>query len=173
MRSVADRHRHRAHDSIAAVRGVVAFGLALVAASGCAGATVPMPSYVQVRVEDYVPVPYTPRPPPVEIVPRRPASADPGALVWADGAWDWSGDRFRWVPGAWVAPPPGAKRVRWTIVRREVDGQLFFAPSAWRDASGTPIDPPTPLARASTRPGGPAGAGDITSPGGGRTDLDE
>jgi hypothetical protein len=59
------------------------------------------------------------------------------------------------------------------VVRRAVDGQLFFAPSSWRDASGKAIDAPTPLARASTRPGGPAGAGDVTAPGGIRTDLDE
>jgi hypothetical protein len=140
---------------------------------GCVGGTVPVPSAAPVRAEDYVPVPYTPRPPPVEIVPSRPAT--PKGLVWADGSWQWAGDRFHWEPGSWVAPPPGAKRARWVIVRRADDGQLFFAPSSWRDASGRPIDPPTPLARASTRPGGPAGAGEITAPGGGgvRTDLDE
>jgi hypothetical protein len=130
---------------------------------------------VQVRAEDYIPVPYTPRPPPVEIVPARPAAraADGAGLVWADGSWDWNGERFRWVPGAWVAPPAGAKRARWVLVRRNVDGQLFFAPSSWRDASDRPMEAPTPLARASTRPGGPAGAGDLTAPGGVRTDLDE
>lgn len=127
------------------------------------------------RAEDYVPVPFAPRPPPVEIVPLRPAKAgiDASLLVWADGSWDWGGDRFRWVPGAWLAPPPGAKRARWVIVRREIDGQLFFAPSSWRDSEGRPIEPPPPLARASTRPGGPAGAGEVTAPGGIRTDLDE
>jgi hypothetical protein len=138
---------------------------------GCGGGTVPTPAFVQVSADDYVPVPYTPRPPPVEIVPLRPASAK--GLVWADGSWQWGGDRYRWDPGSWVAPPPGAKRARWVVVRRAGDGQLFFAPSSWRDASGTTIAPPTPLARASTRPGGPAGAGEITAPGGVRTDLDE
>jgi hypothetical protein len=170
MRSGAARHRHRAHDTIAAAGIIVALG---PAAAACAAGTVPAPSYIQVRVEDYVPVPFTPQPPPVEIVPLRPGGVRTAVLVWADGGWDWGGDRYRWVPGAWVAPPEGAKRARWVIVRRDVDGQLFFAPSSWRDASGKPIDPPTPLARASTRPGGPAGAGDIVAPGGIRTDLDD
>jgi len=170
LRSLAAGHRHRAHDTIATAGIIVAFGLGAVA---CAAGNVPGPSYVQVRAEDYVPVPVTPQPPPVEIVPLRPANASFKALVWADGGWEWSGDRYRWVAGAWVAPPDGAKRARWVIVRREVDGQLFFAPSSWRDATGKPMDPPKPLARASIRPGGPAGAGDITAPGGVRTDLDE
>jgi hypothetical protein len=126
---------------------------------------------VQVRAEDYVPVPYAPRPPPVEIVPLRPAA--PSGLVWADGGWEWAGERFRWGPGSWVAPPEGATRARWVIVRRPADGQLFFAPSSWRDASGRPIAAPPALARASSRPGGPAGAADQITPGGVRTDLDD
>jgi hypothetical protein len=170
LRSVAAGHRHRAHDTIAAARIIVAFGLG---AAACAAGNVPRPSFVQVRAEDYVPVPFTPQPPPVEIVPLRPANASLKALVWADGSWDWRADRYRWAPGAWVAPPDGAKRARWVVVRRVVDGQLFFAPSTWRDATGKPMDPPTPLARASIRPGGPAGSGDLTAPGGVRTDLDE
>jgi hypothetical protein len=164
--------RHRAHDSIA----LLALGCALVSqASACAGGTVPVPSFVQVRAEDYVPIPFTPQPPPVEIVPVRPSSV-PVSVVWADGGWLWSGERFRWDPGAWVAPPPGAQRARWVIVRRKVDGQLFFAASSWRDANGVPIPAPVPLARAGTRPGGPAGAGEVSQPGqpgGVRTDLDE
>ena len=115
----------------------------------------PHPASVQVRAEDYVAVPFTPRVPPVEIVPARPAAA--GDLVWADGGWEWDGERYRWDPGAWVAAPPGGKRARWVVVRREADGQLFFAPSSWRDAANKTIDAPPPLARASTRPGGPAG----------------
>lgn len=129
------------------------------------------PEAVQVKAEDYVAVPFLPRPPPVEIVPLRP-EGHPG-LVWADGGWEWSGDRYRWDPGGWVVPPAGAKRARWAIVRREVDGQLFFAPSSWRDAEGKPLPPPKPLSRANTRAGGSAGAGEITAPGGVRTDLDE
>ncbi len=140
-------------------------------ATGCGSGRVPMPQHVQVRAEDYVPVPYRPRPPPVEVVPPRPTA--PSAVVWADGGWEWDAERFRWAPGAWVAPPVGAVRARWVIVRRVEDGQLFFAPSSWRDASGKPIDPPHPLARAQTRPGGPAGAGGDVAPGGTRTDLDD
>lgn len=130
---------------------------------GCGGATtVPRPAAVQVVAEDYVPVPHTPRPPPVEIVPPRPGAA--GDVVWADGGWEWSNERYRWDPGGWVIAPPGAKRARWVVVRREVDGQLFFAPSTWRDASGKAIDTPKPLTRARTRVGGPASGGDGPEP---------
>lgn len=107
-------------------------------------------------------MPHTPRPPPVEIVPPRPAAA--GDVVWADGGWEWSNERYRWDPGGWVIAPSGAKRARWVVVRREVDGQLFFAPSTWRDASGKAIDTPKPLTRARTRVGGPASGGDGPEP---------
>lgn len=119
------------------------------ASFGCGGATVPAPRRVQVRTQDYVAVPFAPRLPPVEIVPKRPAHG--GDLVWIDGSWEWSGERFRWDFGAWVLQPPGARRARWVVVRRAVDGQLFFAPSSWRDASGNPVEPPKALARATTR----------------------
>ena len=133
----------------------------------------PTPRYVQVRAEDYVAVPFFPRPPPVEIVPLHPSNVSTASLVWADGSWEWGGERFRWSPGAWVVPPAGAKRARWVIVRRKEDGQLFFAPSSWRDAEGRPIEPPTPLVKVKLEPGGAAGAGELTAPGGVRTDLDD
>jgi hypothetical protein len=111
-----------------------------------------------------VPVPYAPRPPLVELVPERPEGLT--GLVWADGGWEWRGDRFRWAPGGWVVPAPGARRVRWVIVRRTVDGQLFFAPSSWQDDAGHPLAAPPPVARATTRAGVPA-------PAPARSDLDE
>lgn len=126
--------------------------------AACGAPTVPRPSHVQVVAEDYVAVPFLPQPPPVELVPARPAAPD-GSPVWADGGWQWNGDRFRWEPGAWVVVPTGAKRARWVVVRRELDGQLFFAPSSWRNATGKAIDAPKPLARAVTRVGGPAAGG--------------
>ena len=168
----------------------MAAALLASAGSGCSSA-VPAPRYVQVVAEDYVPVPFMPRPPPVEIVPARPKAPSSDAdLVWADGGWEWGGERYRWEPGAWVAVPPGAKRARWVIVRRAVDGQLFLAPSSWRDDSGRLIEPPAPLARAVTRPGeesGSSGSSGSGAPAGGgaggdagapsapaaRTDLDE
>ena len=166
MRSIAARHRHRAHDSITRLVAIAALVV------GCGGGAVPTPRHVQVRAEDYVPVPYAPRPPPVEVVPQRPST--PSALVWADGGWEWDGERYRWVPGSWVAPPAGARRARWVIVRRPEDGQLFFAPSSWRDASGKPIEPPG-AAGARAEPSGRTGGrdGSPISPGGVRTDLDD
>lgn len=131
--------------------------LALLIAA-CGAPTVPRPAQVQVVAADYVAVPFVPQPPPVELVPARPA-VPAGAPVWADGGWQWNGERFRWDPGAWVVVPTGAKRARWVVVRRELDGQLFFAPSSWRDAAGKAIEAPKPLARAVTRTGGPAASG--------------
>lgn len=96
---------------------------------------------------DYVEVPFAPRTPTVEVVPERPSRA----AVWVDGSWDWNGDRFRWITGAWVTPPPGARRAPWVLVRREADGQLFFAPALWKDAGGRTIPDPTPVLRARTR----------------------
>jgi hypothetical protein len=125
---------------------------------------------VQVVAADYVAVPYTPRPPPVEILPGRPAAA--GDLVWADGGWEWNGERYRWDAGAWVVVPAGVKRARWVVVRREIDGQLFFAPSTWRDGSGKAVDAPKPLARASTRPSGASGGTTTPTPAGSAV-LDE
>ena len=68
-------------------------------------------------------------------------------MVWADGAWEWEGERYRWVAGGWISPPEGARRARWVIVRRD-DGQLFFAPTRWRDAAGKAIPTPEPIVAA-------------------------
>lgn len=149
----------------------LAFAALVVALEGCGGGTVPRPRYVQVRAEDYVPVPFAPRPPPVEMVPPKPSA--PAGLVWADGGWEWDGQRFRWLPGSWVAPPAGVTRARWVILRRSDDGQLFFAPSSWRDASGAPASAPPAVARARSRAGGPAGSAEALTPGAVRTDPDE
>lgn len=93
-----------------------------------------------------MPVPFAPRPPPVEIIPAPPNKE----AVWVDGTWDWSNDRYRWTPGAWVYPPPGAKHARWLVIRRD-DGQLFFAKSSWKDGKGVAVPEPTALVRARSR----------------------
>lgn len=99
-------------------------------------------------MDDYVAVPFAPRAPPVEIVPAQPRRD----AVWVDGTWSWSGDRYNWQPGYWVVPPGGAAHARWTVVRRAEDGQLFFAPSAWKDPQGRTLpEVPPPLVRARSR----------------------
>jgi hypothetical protein len=99
-----------------------------------------------VVVADYVEVPFAPRAPPVEIVPASPQKD----AVWVDGTWEWSNDRYRWTPGAWVIPPAGGKRASWVVVRRD-DGQLFFAPASWKDATGAALPEPPALVRARSR----------------------
>ena len=124
--------------------------------TGCSAA-LPRPPVTQVSASDYVPVPFTPRVPPVEFVPSRPSKK----AVWVDGSWEWSGNRYAWRFGAWVIPPPNARHARWVVVRRQADGQLFFAPSTWKDPSGNTIEDRAlmtalgPEARARSRLGGP------------------
>lgn len=125
---------------------------------GCSGGSVPRPPRTQVSAADYVAVPFAPRLPRVEVVPPRPNDD----AVWVDGSWSWEGSRYRWRRGAWVIPPPGARYARWVVVRR-TDGQLFFAPSSWKDEKGNTVPAPPPLpageaqdtTRDATIPGGP------------------
>lgn len=54
----------------------------------------------------------------VEVVPALPVG---GYRVWQPGYWSWSGARYVWVPGVYVAPPrPRAAWVpgRWVAGRR-------------------------------------------------------
>jgi hypothetical protein len=124
----------------------VVSALGAVSVPACGGSSLPAVPPAQVRVEDYVAVPFTPRPPPVEIVPPRPRDD----AKWADGTWEWAGERYRWQPGGWVIVPRGLRRTRWVAVRR-ADGQLFFAAASWLDAQGKPVTGPEPLVRARSR----------------------
>lgn len=120
----------------------------------------PIPERARGRTESYVEVPFPPPPPRPEHVPRKP-HAD---AVWVDGEWDWDGARYRWVRGAWVVPPDGAKISPWSLARRE-DGTLFYAPSVWTDADGRTIPQPAALARGYVRERADGGAGEIATPG--------
>ncbi|MBX3198564.1 MAG: YXWGXW repeat-containing protein [Labilithrix sp.] len=145
--------------AVGAHRRLVALAAILAGASpvaGCGG-SLPRPAAAPISVDDYVEVPFTPRTPPVEFIPPSPAKG----AVWVDGSWEWSGNRYVWRFGSWVVPPPGVRLARWAIVRRRVDGQLFFAPSSWKDASGAPVTDRAfvgalgPRARARSRLGAP------------------
>jgi len=138
---------------------IVAMAAAAIVA-GCSAA-LPRPPAAQVSASDYVAVPFSPRVPPVEFIPPRPSKD----AVWVDGSWEWSGGRYGWRFGSWAIPPPSARYARWVVIRRQADGQLFFAPSRWKDASGKDIDDRSfmyalgPEARARSRPGGPPAGG--------------
>ena len=158
MKTRSAGERHRAHHSRAAVQTGVAL-VALLAGVAACGSGVPRPPPAVPSVEDYVAVPFAPRAPPVEFIPPRPVSG----AVWVDGSWEWSGGRYVWAFGSWMLPPSGALRARWVVVRRDADGQMFFAPARWRGADGKPIDDRAwasllgPGARASSRPIGGRG----------------
>ena len=79
----------------------------------------------------------------VEAVPQRPNKS----AVWIDGEWLWHRTRWAWLPGRWVETPSGASFSPWVFVRGP-EGRLWHAPGAWRDARGSAIDAPPPLATA-------------------------
>lgn len=55
--------------------------------------------------------------------------------MWVDGQWGWDADAWKWLPGAWMRPPPNAAFTPWTAARVP-DGRLFFTPAAWRSRDG-------------------------------------
>lgn len=151
----AAQRRHRAQDNRTIVLTVLLATAALFGAS--CGSSLPRPPRGQVKdSSEYIEVPFPPNVPPPEFVPPSP---DKNA-VWIDGNWEWLRDHYAWRFGTWVLVPPGVKRARWTLVRREADGQLFFLPASWRDADNNRIDDPAwarslgPRARARSSPGG-------------------
>ena len=56
--------------------------------------------------------------------PGRPPAT---GYLWIAGYWNWSGARYDWVPGRWVAPRPGQVWVS-HVWRRDGDG--------WRQEGG-------------------------------------
>lgn len=114
---------------------------------GC-GPLVRRPPYAAQPADALVQVWSPPPPARVEIVPAEPAPRD----VWVDGEWIWRRSQWAWLPGRWVAPPPGLQFSPWVFVRGQ-DGRFWYAPGVWRDAKGTPVDPPDALATASVETG--------------------
>ena len=80
-------------------------------------------------------VPYPPPPARVQSIPQPPNNAS----VWVDGQWEWDGKDWKWLAGAWVAPPANAYFTPWMTVRQK-DGRLLFAKATWRAKDGRPID---------------------------------
>jgi hypothetical protein len=132
--------------------------LSALFAASCGG-SLPRPPLTPIDAADYVAVPFAPRVPPVEFIPPAPSKD----AVWVDGSWEWAGSQYGWRYGSWVVPPVGARYAPWTVVRREADGQLFFAPSSWKDASGKTLE--SAVERSFTRAFGAAGRA-RTRPGG-------
>jgi hypothetical protein len=69
---------------------VTLLGVSLLA--GCA----PVPTTPVVAANPFPPVP----PPPMEVIPKPPVSAQP--LLWQPGHWDWNGSSYAWLPGEYV-----------------------------------------------------------------------
>ena len=112
----------------------------LLALAACGGGSLPQPRLGGQPERAFVEVPYPPPAGKVEMVPPPPRRD----AVWIDGQWLWQGHRWVWQLGGWVVPPRGARFSPWET-RRLGDGQLVFAPAAWRDDSGREIAPPAIL----------------------------
>jgi hypothetical protein len=121
--------------------------------AGCDG-RLPRPPYVPQSTAALALVGRPVPPARVEIVPPLPRQR---GAVWVDGEWSWGGSAWGWRPGRWVAPPPGATYAPWTTVRDQ-QGNVYFAPGSWHDATGREIPAPSVLAMA--RPT----TGDVVSP---------
>jgi hypothetical protein len=121
--------------------------LLILILGACAG-PLPHPPYVRQSTEALVPVGFPPPPARMEFIPRQPSSA----AVWIGGEWAWRGRKWAWRPGRWTVAPPGAAFSPWTTVR-DHEGNLFFAPGVWKDASSREIPEPTSLAVASPNEG--------------------
>jgi len=67
--------------------------------------------------------------------------------VWIDGEWLLRRGRWAWSVGRWVVVPPHVRYSPWTLARG-ADGARYFAPGAFWDADGKPVDPPPPLVAA-------------------------
>jgi hypothetical protein len=123
----------------------------VLACSGFAlacGPTLSHPPYTTQPPGALVLVDQPPPPARVEILPARPDES----VVWIDGEWTWRRGRWAWMPGRWVVPPKGAKYSAWTFVRGS-DGELWYAPGVWRDATGAALAPPPAQAVASVEGG--------------------
>ena len=69
-------------------------------------------------------------PPPAALPEEVPPAPEDDAAVWLDGHWRWTGDGYRWIEGAWVTPPSGARYRPMTVVRT-LDGKLSYYPPRW------------------------------------------
>ena len=139
-------------------RLLVALGLVLgtAAALACGPPKLPAPPYTSQPTSALTEVPYPPPPARAEAVPPRPTDE---SAVWIDGEWTWQTRRWAWKPGRWVKPPSGARFAPWTTVRDRI-GTLYLAAGTWRDANGTEVAEPEPIAV-----GGPAPAAVISPEG--------
>jgi WXXGXW repeat (2 copies) len=68
------------------------------------------------------PAPYTESPPP------KPHPAD----VWVAGYFKWDGRDFEWVPGHWMAPPPGTRDWVPGAWSERADGKWEFVDGHWQ-----------------------------------------
>ncbi len=117
-------------------------------AVACGGGSLPRATYMPQATSALVAVAAPPPPARVELVPANPS---PGA-VWIDGEWIWRRERWAWMPGRWVEAPPGSTFAPWVFVRA-IDGGLWYAPGAWHDAKGAPVDAPVALSVATVEGG--------------------
>jgi hypothetical protein len=114
-------------------------------AAACAS-RIPRPTFVPQPTDALIEVGQPPPPARVEVMPASPGRP----AVWLDGEWIWRRGQWAWLSGRWCNPPAGTSFSPW-VFERGADGRLWYAPGVWRDAGGTPVDPPPPLAIAAVQ----------------------
>jgi hypothetical protein len=115
-----------------------------VLALAACGSSLPAPPKGTSPSSAFIDVPSPPPPAKLELVPDHPHER----AVWIDGAWEWTGTRWRWKDGGWfAAPAPGVVYSRWET-RRPGGARLVFADATWRDPSGAEVQGPRLLASA-------------------------
>ncbi len=140
-------------------RSYLKYPLWLAAASALTACVVAPPAPVQVVGHEPAYGPWTYQSPPPPRVEYRGVAPGP-TYVWIDGYWNWGGVRFQWVPGYWVAPPPG--RV-WVAPVWRRDGERWRSeggrweqhavPPAWTHREPVPpLPPPRSLPPPEIRP---------------------
>lgn len=95
--------------------------------------------------EDFIEVEYPP--PPAQVEEMSEELAGRPECSWQDGYYEWSGRRYRWVPGQWVVEPkdclyaPAA--VLWAAGK---PARLYYTPPRWYRADSASSARPVPCA---------------------------
>lgn len=104
-------------------------GLVLVIGCGSSTPLVPTGPHPPGAPEDFERVGFAPPPAPVEVLPLQRRDE----CVWRDGHWEWDGQGWKWLAGAWILPPPDCyyARPEWTWIRSGGGSQLVYRKPRW------------------------------------------
>ncbi len=117
------------------LRTIVA-GVALTLSAAACGESLARPAFAPQPREGWQRVPYPA--PAVLVQDLGPPSS--GGAVWLDGHWEWDVRTWKWKPGGWVRPEPGARYAK-PAYARLADGALVYAPGRWVVGGKAKVEP--------------------------------